>query len=90
MAMYFYNLGDMSSLAWLIVLVLLLTVLGSSVLFFITTRFYWGDRGKPLPARDERRQTREEEIRMREKQIEHARNNPVTSRSDSFWDNTKK
>ncbi|MBX3244929.1 MAG: hypothetical protein KF685_10770 [Acidobacteria bacterium] len=80
----------MSSLVWMILLVLLLTVLGSAVLLFITTRFYWGDRGKPLPDREIRKQKREEELRMREKQIEHAKNNPVTSRSESFWDNTKK
>ena len=80
----------MSPLVWMIVLVLLLTILGSGALLFITLKYYWGDRGKPLPDREIRRLKREEELRMREKQIEYAKNHPHTPRPESFWDNTKK
>lgn len=50
----------MSSLAWLIIIVLILTVLGSLTLLFITTKFYWGERGAPPLSREQRRILREQ------------------------------
>lgn len=79
----------MSSLAWMIILVLLLTVLGSLTLLFITVRYYWGDRGTPPARGEERRRQKEEEMRLRAKQIEHAEKTPVRPRNPNFWDNRK-
>ncbi|MBK9527160.1 MAG: hypothetical protein IPO41_02290 [Acidobacteria bacterium] len=45
----------MSSLAWLIVVIMLLTLLGSGTLFVVTVKYYWGVRG--APAFDRRRAT---------------------------------
>ena len=36
-----------------------------------------------------RRQQKEEELRLRAKQIENAAKNPRVTRSSSFWDNSK-
>lgn len=74
----------------MILLVLLLTVLGTLTLVFITVMYYWGERGAPPPTGEERRQQREEELRLRAKQIERAEKNPVTPRRADFWDNTKR
>ena len=79
----------MSSFAWIIVLVLLLTLLGTSALVFVTIKYYWGERGTPPLTGEERRRQLEEELRLRAKQIEHAEKNPVVTRKPSFWDNTK-
>ncbi len=79
----------MSSFAWILILVLTLTVLGSSALLFVTIKYYWGDRGRPPLTGDERRVQHEKEIEMRAKQIEYSRMNPPRPRSTSFWDNTK-
>ena len=80
----------MSSFAWMILLVLLLTVLGTVTLVFITVRYYWGERGVPPLTGEQRRLQREEELRLRAKQIERAEKTPVTPRRPSFWDNTKR
>ena len=79
----------MSSFAWMILLVLLLTVLGTLTLVFITVKYYWGERGAPPLTGEQRRQHREEELRLRAKQIERAEKTPVIPRRPDFWDNTK-
>jgi hypothetical protein len=80
----------MSSMAWLIVLVLLLTVVGSLTLVFITVKYYWGERGTAPLTGDARRQQRDRELRERARQIELSAQRPREERSPSFWDNTKK
>jgi hypothetical protein len=79
----------MSSFAWILIVVLVLTLVGSLTLFLITVKYYWGERGTPPLTGEQRRQQREEELRLRAKQIEHAEKNPVLTRKASFWDNTK-
>jgi hypothetical protein len=79
----------MSSFAWIIVIVFLLTLLGSGTLLFITVRYYWGERGRPPLTGEERRRQKEEEMRLRAAQIEYSKKNPWKTRSDSFWDNRK-
>ena len=79
----------MSSFAWVIVLVLILTLVGTSILVFTTVKYYWGTRGTPPITWKERRKQREEELRLRAKQIEHAKRNPIVTRRSSFWDNSK-
>lgn len=79
----------MSSFAWIFVLVLTLTVLGSSALLFVTIKYYWGDRGKPPLTGEERRAQYERELKLRAKQFEHSRKHPPKPRSMSFFDNTK-
>lgn len=80
----------MSSLAWIIVLTLILTGLGTLVLLLITLKYYWGERGAPPPTGDERRKLKEEELRRRAKQIERSKNNRWETRSSNFWDNRKR
>jgi hypothetical protein len=80
---------DMSGVLAILLLAGLLTLLGSLALGFITYRYYWGERGRPPLAGEERRRQKEEELRMRAAQIEWAKQNPVTPRKPSFWDNTK-
>jgi hypothetical protein len=80
----------MSNYAWIAILVLILTLLGSGTLLFITVKYYWGVRGTPPPTRDERRKLRDEELRLREKQLEHSDRHRWKTRSDSFFDNTKR
>ena len=70
-------------------LVLLLTLIGSGALLAVTLKYYWGERGAPPPSREDRRLQREAELALRAKQIEYARSNPVRPRNPSFWDNTK-
>lgn len=79
----------MSSFAWIIVIVLALTLLGTLTLAFITMKYYWGERGTPPLTGEERRRQREEEIRRRAKQFEYAKQNPIATRKSDFWDNTK-
>jgi hypothetical protein len=79
----------MSSFAWIITLVLVLTTLGSLVLGFITIRYYWGDRGRPPLTGEERRRQKEEELRRRAKQIEYVETHPREPRSLNFLDNRK-
>lgn len=73
----------------MIVIVSLLTLLGTLTLFVITVKYYWGDRGKPPLVGEERRRKKEEELRLRAKQIEYANNNPIAPRKTDFWDNGK-
>jgi hypothetical protein len=80
----------MSSFFWIIALVGVLTVIGSAVLVFITVKYYWGDRGaRPLTGEARRRQ-KEEELRLRAKQIEYSEKHPRQDRSQDFLDNRKK
>lgn len=79
----------MSSFAWIIVIVLALTLLGTLTLAFITMKYYWGERGKPPLTGEERRRQREEELRLRAKQFEQAKQNPIATRKSDFWDNSK-
>lgn len=79
----------MSNFAWMILLVLLLTGLGTATLVFITVKYYWGERGTPPPTGAERRRQRGVELTLRAKQIEHAKQNPTASRRPEFWDNRK-
>jgi len=79
----------MSGFLWIFVLVGLLTFLGSTALFVVTIKYYWGERGTPPLTGNERRKQKEEEIRLRARQIEAARSRPYTPRSPSFWDNRK-
>lgn len=80
----------MSSFAWMIVIVLILTALGTLTLVLITVKYYWGDRGNPPLKGVERRRQKEEELRLRAKQIEHSKKNPWKLRSPSFLDNQKR
>ena len=73
----------------MIILVLLLTLLGSLTLLVVTVKYYWGERGTAPLTGDERRRQKAEELRLRAKQIEHSKNNPRKTRSKSFWDNRK-
>jgi hypothetical protein len=79
----------MSNFAWVIVIVLALTVLGTLTLGFITVKYYWGARGTPPLKGEERRRQREEELRLRAKQFEYAKQNPIATRKTDFWDNSK-
>lgn len=44
-----------SSLFWIIVIVLALTILGSLALGLTTAFYYWGSRGTPPPSRKQKR-----------------------------------
>lgn len=79
----------MSSLAWIIIITLILTALGSATLILVTIKYYWGARGTPPLTGEERRRQKEEELRLRAKQIEFSKKNPIKTRSSSFWDNRK-
>ena len=79
----------MTSLFWIIVIILLATVVGLLALILPIYAFYWGERGKPLPTREERKRLREEELKLRAKQIEYSKNNPIAPRNQSFWNNRK-
>lgn len=79
----------MSSFVWMIIIVLSLTLLGTLTLVFITVKYYWGERGKPPLTGEERRRQKEEEIRLRAKQLEYAKQNPIVTRKSDFWDNSK-
>jgi hypothetical protein len=79
----------MSSFAWFVILAITLTLIGSGTLLWITVKYYWADRGEPPATGERRRRQKEEELRMRAKQIEYAEKHPIKTRSPSFWDNSK-
>jgi hypothetical protein len=79
----------MSNFAWIIVIVLILTALGSAVLMLITLKYYWGVRGAPPLTGEARRIQKEEELRLRAAQIELSEKYPRETRSDDFFDNRK-
>jgi hypothetical protein len=67
--------NGMSSLSWLILLVVLLTLLGTATLVFITVKYYWGERGTPPLTGEAKRLKLEEERRLRARQVELAEKN---------------
>jgi hypothetical protein len=71
--------------------IFLLILLGVSMTVYIAVvrKYYWAARGGPPPVGEERRRLRQEELRLRAKQIEQAKATPVRPRKPSFWDNTK-
>lgn len=73
----------------MIVIVLALTALGTLALGIFTLKYYWGERGKPPATGEERRRLKEEELRLRAKQIEYSKKHPRKPRNPSFWDNKK-
>ena len=79
----------MSSFAWIITLTLILTALGTLVLLLVTLKYYWGERGTPPLTGEQRRQQKEQELKLRAKQIEHSRNTRWETRSSDFFDNRK-
>ena len=79
----------MSSFAWILILVGLLTLLGTAALALVTLKYYWGARGTPPPTGENRRRQKEEELKLRARQIELAEKNPIVTRKPEFWDNTK-
>lgn len=79
----------MSGLIGILFIVGILTVLGSLTLFLITVKYYWGARGTPPLKGEQRRRAREEELRLRAKQIENSKRNRIATRKGSFWDNGK-
>lgn len=72
----------MTGIGPVILIVLLLTVLGSATLIFITFRYYWGERGTPPSTGEARRLQKEEELRKRNAQIKHAEENKWPKRVD--------
>lgn len=79
----------MSGFFGIIFIVGVLTALGVGTLLLVTLKYYWGERGTPPLKREQRRHLREEELRLRAKQIEHSKRNPIITRRGSFWDNNK-
>jgi len=79
----------MSSFAWIIILTLILTALGTLVLLLVTVKYYWGARGTPPATGEERRRQKQEELRLRARQIEHSRRTRWETRSPDFFDNRK-
>lgn len=71
------------------VVVGLLTLLGSLALLFVTVKFYWGERGAPPLRGEERRRQKEQELSMRARQIEFSQMHPRETRKPDFFDNTK-
>ena len=78
----------MLNFSWIVVVSLILAVVGSLTLIFITVKYYWGARGTP-PLTGAARRRQEEELRLIAKQIENAARNPRVTRKSSFWDNRK-
>jgi hypothetical protein len=79
----------MSSIIWLVIIFSLILLLGLLVLLLPIIEFYWGERGKPPATGAEKKRLREEELRLRAKQIERSKNNPIVNRNPSFWNNRK-
>ena len=79
----------MTGIVGIIVIVGLLTLIGSLALGVFAYRYYWGERGTPPATGEERRRQKEEELRFRAKQIEYAESHPPKPRKPVFWDNRK-
>lgn len=79
----------MTPLVWLILIFFLTIFLGLLILILPIMEFYWGPRRKPPATQEERRKSREEELKLRAKQIERSKNNPIVNRNPSFWNNRK-
>ena len=80
----------MSSSAWILLLVIALTVIGSAALFLVTIKYYWGERGTAPPTGEERRKQKEAELERRAKQLEYSETHPREPRNPSFFDNRKR
>lgn len=65
----------MATFGYVLLIVTLLTVLGSATLILIVLRYYWGDRGKPPLYGEARRIQKEKELKEREAQLRHAERN---------------
>lgn len=79
----------MTGFGWIFIIALILFASVAGMISFVTFKYYWGVRGKPPIVGEERRRQKEEELRLRAKQIEHSRNNPRETRKPGFWDNTR-
>lgn len=79
----------MSGFFEILTVVGILTALGAGSLIFVTLKYYWGERGTPPLYREERHKKRQEELRLRARQIEYSKRNPIVTRKASFWDNSK-
>lgn len=80
----------MSNIAWILVLVLLLTALGSLALLLVTVKYYWGERGTAPLTGEQRRAQLQEELKRRSKQLEYSDSHPREPRSPDFFDNRKR
>jgi hypothetical protein len=79
----------MSSLTWIIVICVGALLLGLTILIIPILAYYWGPGGEPPPNQEQRKRMREEELRLRNEQIEKSKRNPIPTRKPSFWDNRK-
>lgn len=82
-------IDNMSPTVKIFLFLLVLMALVSAIYVLVVKTFYWWGRGTPPPSRDERRKLKEVELKLRAKQIEHSKNNPITTRNSSFWNNGK-
>lgn len=76
----------MSNWTLILLLVLTLTAIGTLTLVFITVKYYWGARGTPPLKGEARKRQKEEELKLRAKQIEHSKKNPIKTYSRTFWE----
>ena len=79
----------MSGVVGIIIIVGLLTLIGSLALGIFAYRYYWGERGAPPLTGESRRLQKEAEIRARTRQFEYSEKNPPRPRSLDFWNNQK-
>ncbi|MEK7724543.1 MAG: hypothetical protein AAB336_09365 [Acidobacteriota bacterium] len=79
----------MNSITTIILVFLAALIFGLTLFIVPVIAYYWGPNGKPSETKEERKQAREEELRLRAEQIERSKNNPVPTRKPSFWDNRK-
>jgi hypothetical protein len=79
----------MSPATKIVLFLVVLMVLVFVVYVSVVRAYYWWGRGAPPPTGEERRKLKEEELRLRAKQIEYAKKNPRVTRKSSFWDNSK-
>jgi lipoprotein-anchoring transpeptidase ErfK/SrfK len=79
----------MSAFFGILLIVAALTAFGTALLAWITLKYYWGERGTPPLTGEGRRRAKEEELRLRAKQIANSKRNPIATRKASFWDNSK-
>jgi hypothetical protein len=79
----------MHGIIGIVIIVSLLTLIGSLALGVFAYRYYWGIRGTPPATGEARRLQKEEELRRRALQIEYAEKHPIKPRRPVFWDNRK-
>jgi hypothetical protein len=78
-----------NSIVGILLIVALLTLIGSLALAFFAYEYYWGERGSPPLTGEARRLQKEKELRERAVQIEYSEKNPPRPRSQDFWNNQK-